>query len=161
MNTVRCMWCMSVYVYQPTREKVNYLLHRGPDMHRHTRHTPPPPGDTSHDDPAHPNTSHKKAYESGGFQDSGDARDVMDTSFGMNTREKRFRVHTETNVPYVPYVPNDDPAEPLEPTGARPRQDSRIPIRTMHICAIRPTRTSMSMVSPGTIGIRDERWSNI
>jgi putative DNA primase/helicase len=75
------------------------------------------PGDTSHDDTAHPNTSHEKAYESGGFQDSGDARDVTDVSFGMNTREKRFRVHTETNVPYVPNVPNDDPAEPLEPTG--------------------------------------------
>jgi len=76
------------------------------------------PGDTSHDDTVCPNTSHEKAYESGGFQDSGDARDVTDVSFGMNTREKRFRVHTETNVPYVPNVPNDDPAELLDGTDA-------------------------------------------
>ena len=41
MNTVRCMWCMSVYVYQPTREKKNaFYIHRGPDIHRHARHAP-------------------------------------------------------------------------------------------------------------------------
>lgn len=74
------------------------------------------PSDTSHSEAAHLITSHEKAYESGGFQDSGNGRDVRNTNSGMNTREKCLRVDTGTSVPYVPSVPNDDPAELLDDT---------------------------------------------